>query len=123
LVVNQLKSRFAGKQKSEEKVLTVVPGLDLKQITSIEQMEEAISKQVSSCYIIQLFQLKFLLVIRIVVYLNIFHVESDKWRIFIISQRSYCTTTTIFVGNDYCLLIFLYRPSILTRTIKSASQF
>lgn len=42
-----MKNRFAGKQKSVEKELAVAPGLDLKQITSIELMEEAISKQVS----------------------------------------------------------------------------
>jgi len=45
-VVNQLKSRFAGKQKSPEKELAMASGLDLKQITTVEQMEEAISKQV-----------------------------------------------------------------------------
>lgn len=45
-VVNQLKSRFAGKQKTPEKELAVVDGLDLKQIKSVEQMEEAVSKQV-----------------------------------------------------------------------------
>jgi len=50
-VVNELKRRFAGKQKlleKDEKELAVAPGLDLKQIASMEQMEEAISKQV--CY-------------------------------------------------------------------------
>lgn len=46
--MNELKRRFAGKQKSPEKELAVAPGLDLKQIASMEQMEEAISKQV--CY-------------------------------------------------------------------------
>lgn len=45
-VVNQLKSRFAGKQKSPEKEFVMAPGLDLKLITSVEKMEEAISKQV-----------------------------------------------------------------------------
>lgn len=44
--MNQLKSRFAGKQKTPEKELAIVDNLDLKQIKSIEQMEEAISKQV-----------------------------------------------------------------------------
>lgn len=46
-VVNQLKSRFAGKQSSPEREMVIAPGLDLKQITSIEEMEQAISKQVS----------------------------------------------------------------------------
>lgn len=49
-VVNQLKSRFAGKQKTPEKELAVVDGLDLKQIKSVEQMEEAVSKQVRDNY-------------------------------------------------------------------------
>lgn len=47
-VVNELKKRFAGKQKSTENETAVAPGLDLKLISSIEQMEEAISKQVCS---------------------------------------------------------------------------
>lgn len=44
--MNQLKSRFAGRQKTPEKEFSVAPGVDLKLITSLEQMEEAISKQV-----------------------------------------------------------------------------
>ncbi|XP_050423706.1 methionine--tRNA ligase, cytoplasmic [Adelges cooleyi] len=44
-VVNQLKSRFAGKQKTPEKETIFAPGLDVKLLTSIEKMEEAISKQ------------------------------------------------------------------------------
>jgi len=52
-VVNQLKSRFAGKQNSQEKELAVASGLDLKQIISVEQMEEAISKQVSKAILLR----------------------------------------------------------------------
>lgn len=49
-LAGQLKSRFAGKQKSAEKDSVTVPGLDIKQITSVEQMEEAITKQVCNYY-------------------------------------------------------------------------
>ncbi|KAF0773797.1 CLIP-associating protein 1-like [Aphis craccivora] len=45
-VVNHLKSRFAGKQKLLVKILAIASRLDLKQITTIGQMEEAISKQI-----------------------------------------------------------------------------
>jgi len=38
------------RQTSNEKMLVVIPGLSLHHITSIKQMEEAISNQVSTYY-------------------------------------------------------------------------
>lgn len=51
--VKDLKSRFAGKQKSPEKEFAIVSGVDLTQIKSIELMEEAISKQVSKSTVLK----------------------------------------------------------------------
>lgn len=53
--VKELKSRFAGKQKSPEKEFAIVSGVDLNQIKSIELMEEAISKQVSKFTVLKYF--------------------------------------------------------------------
>ncbi|XP_050524768.1 methionine--tRNA ligase, cytoplasmic isoform X2 [Daktulosphaira vitifoliae] len=46
-VVNKLKARFAGKQKTPEKEPAFAPGLDINLCTSIEKLEEAASKQTS----------------------------------------------------------------------------